>query len=109
MCIRDSFGAPFEFRNGDRPELINYLNWDVFVDTTSYFDPSDKDYMINYRVTQIEQLVDQMRRNGVTILDEIVEYPYGKFVHVIDPEGNKLELWEPVDKVLSGMGRESNK
>ncbi|MEM9929374.1 MAG: VOC family protein, partial [Bacteroidota bacterium] len=105
----DDFGAPFEFRNAHRPEEKNYLNWDAFPDTTSYFNPSASSFMINYRVQNIEGLVDKLKEKKVTILDEIVTYPYGKFVHILDLEGNKIELWEPVDSVLETMGRETTK
>ena len=107
--IVDDFGAPFEFRNANRPKEVNYLNWDAFPDTTSYFDPSEKEFMINYRVQNIEGLVARLKQNGATIVDEIATYDYGKFVHIIDLEGNKIELWEPVDSVLSKLGREANK
>ncbi len=105
----DQWGAPFAFRNADRPDEMNYLNWDAFTDSTEYFDPSEHDFMINYRVQHIDRLVEQMRADGVTILDSIVSYEYGKFVHVLDADGHKLELWEPVDKVLGQMSREVNK
>ena len=65
--------------------------------------------MINYRVQHIEKLVDQLAKNGTTIVDSIADYPYGKFVHVLDPEGNILELWEPIDSVLTAMGGETTK
>ncbi len=105
----DQFGAPFEFRNAHRPEETNYLNWDAFRDTTSYFDPSEKEFMINYRVQNLEGLVEKLQRNGVEVIDEVAVYPYGKFVHIMDPEGNKIELWEPVDSVLAKMGRKTTK
>lgn len=107
--VVDDFGSPFEFRNANRPEEVNYLNWDAFVDSTTYFEPSEKEFMINYRVQNIEALVQKLKRNGVTILDEIASYEYGKFVHIMDPEGNKIELWEPIDSVLTQMGRETTK
>lgn len=105
----DDFGAPFEFRNAYRSEEVNYLNWDAFVDSTNYFDPSTKPFMINYRVYNIEALVANMKANGVTILDEMVTVEYGKFIHILDNDGNKIELWEPVDSVLSTLGRDPNK
>lgn len=62
--------------------------------------------MINYRVENLEALVNLLRQEGVTILDEIETYEYGKFVHILDPEGNKIELWEPHDeeyeKIIGG-------
>jgi lactoylglutathione lyase len=54
--------------------------------------------MINYRVENLVALVDELKKNNVTIVDEIAEYDYGKFVHILDPEGNIIELWEPKDK-----------
>ena len=51
--------------------------------------------MINYRVADLEALVEQLKKDGVTIIDEIATYDYGKFVHILDPEGNAIELWEP--------------
>jgi predicted enzyme related to lactoylglutathione lyase len=65
--------------------------------------------MINYRVQNIEGLVKQLKKNGVQILDEIETYDYGKFVHILDLEGNKIELWEPVDSVLIQTGTETTK
>ncbi len=103
------YGSPFEFRNAHRPDEINYLNWDAFPDTTEYFKPSEKEFMINYRVQNIEGLVKKLKDNGVTIVDEIKEYSYGKFVHIVDPEGNGIELWEPIDSVLTAMGAPTTK
>jgi predicted enzyme related to lactoylglutathione lyase len=103
------WGSPFEFRNANRPDEINYLSWGVFDEKTKYFDPSTKEFMINYRVQNIEGLVRNLRQNGVTIVDEIEEYEYGKFVHIMDPEGNKIELWEPVDSVFTKMGGPTTK
>jgi predicted enzyme related to lactoylglutathione lyase len=59
--------------------------------------------MINYRVENLEELVMELKENGVSVLDEIETYEYGKFVHIMDPEGNKIELWEPVDNVFTKM------
>ena len=105
----DDFGSPFEFRNANNPGEVNYLNWDAFPDSTSTFAPSEKQFMINYRVQNIEQLVNNLEANGVVIVDELATYEYGKFIHIMDLEGNKIELWEPVDSVLSKMGRVTNK
>lgn len=65
--------------------------------------------MINYRVQNIEGLVKQLKNQGVEVLDEIITYDYGKFVHILDPEGNKIELWEPIDNVFTAMGGETTK
>tara|TARA_R110002096_G_scaffold308718_1_gene503228 strand:- start:274 stop:852 length:579 start_codon:yes stop_codon:yes gene_type:complete len=103
------YGSSFEFRNANRPDEINYLQWSPFIEDTKYFDPSEKEFMINYRVQNIEGLVKKLEAAGVTIVDTIEEYEYGKFVHIMDLEGNKLELWEPVDHVFTEMGGETTK
>lgn len=103
------YGSSFEFRNANRPDEINYLQWSPFERGSEYFAPSGKEFMINYRVQNIEGLVRKLKANGVTIVDEIETYDYGKFVHIMDPEGNKIELWEPVDSVFTKMGGPTTK
>ena len=92
----NDWGSTFESRNVDKPEEVTSLQWSPFKKGDDYFSPSKKDFMINYRVQNIEGLVNQLKENGVTVLDEIATYDYGKFVHIMDAEGNKVELWEPV-------------
>ena len=96
----NQWGSSFEFRNANRPDEINYLQWSPFKQGSEYFSPSKKEFMVNYRVQNIEGLVNKLKNNGVTILDSIETYDYGKFVHIMDAEGNKIELWEPVDSVF---------
>lgn len=105
----DDHGSPFEFRNANRPEEINYLRWSPFEEGSAYFAPSEKAVMINYRVQNMEGLVKKLRENGVTIVDSIETYEYGKFVHIMDPEGNKIELWEPIDSFFTQMGGATTK
>ena len=105
----DDYGSPFEFRNANNPEERNYLRWSTFQEGSDYLKPSKKEFMINYRVQHIEELVKNLESNGVTILDELVEYEYGKFIHILDPEGNKIELWEPVDSVLTKLSTHTTK
>ena len=94
--INDWGSSSFESRNVNKPDEINSLQWKPFKKGDEYFSPSKKDFMINYQVQNIEGLVNKLKENGVTILDSIAAYDFGKFVHIIDPEGNKIELWEPV-------------
>lgn len=91
----NDYGSSFESRNLDNPEEINTLQWSLFKNGSEYFAPSKKEFMINYRVQHMEELVKNLKENGVTVLDDIATYDYGKFVHILDPEGNKIELWEP--------------
>ncbi len=87
--------SSFESRNINNPDEINSLQWKPFKKDDDYFAPSKKQFMINYQVQNIEKLVAQLKENGVTLLDSIVTYDYGKFIHIMDNEGNKIELWEP--------------
>ena len=93
----DEYGSMFEWiqtGNGQK----GYTQWSPFEDATKYFQPSSKEFMINYRVENIEALVKELKQDGITVLDEIETFDYGKFVHILDPENNKIELWEPVDE-----------
>jgi predicted enzyme related to lactoylglutathione lyase len=91
----DDYGSTFESRDVDRPDEIKQLQWSPFKKGSEYFAPSTKEFMINYTVRNIEGLVENLRQKGVTILDDIATFDYGKFVHIMDVEGNKIELWEP--------------
>ena len=85
------------------------MQWHPFKKGDKYFAPSKKEFMINYRVQNIEGLVNKLKENGVTILDTIETFEYGKFVHIMDDEGNKIELWEPIDSVFTQMGGKTTK
>jgi predicted enzyme related to lactoylglutathione lyase len=91
----NDYGASFESRSLDKPDEINTLQWSTFKKGSEYFAPSKKEFRINYRVQNIEGLVAQLKANGVNVLDSIETFDYGKFVHIMDNEGNKIELWEP--------------
>lgn len=102
----DAYGTSFEWRQGADPDKKGFTQWSPFQETTKYFDPSAKDFMINYRVENIEALVEELKNDSVTVMDEIETFEYGKFVHILDIEGNKIELWEPndieYDKIVEG-------
>jgi len=93
----DEYGTSFEWRQGADASKKGFTQWSPFPKNTKYFDPSTKDVMINYRVENLESLVDQLKKEGVEIADSIESYEYGKFIHIVDIEGNKIELWEPND------------
>jgi len=101
--ITDEYGSLFEFRTINKPQSKAYLQWSPFPQDTKYFEPSKKEFMINYRVENLEQLVENLRDKGVTFLDAIESFDYGKFIHILDIEGNKIELWEPVDTVFTDL------
>ena len=91
------YGTTFEWRQADDPSKKGSTIWCAFPQDTKYFNPSTKQFIINYRVENIAELLDELKKNNVTVIDEITEFEYGKFVHVLDPEGNIIELWEPKD------------
>jgi predicted enzyme related to lactoylglutathione lyase len=93
----------FEFREGANPEKIGYNQWGPFKEDTTYFEPSKKEFMINFRVANLEALIAELKSNGVAVTMEIESYEYGKFAHIMDPNGLKIELWEPVDEVFTRM------
>lgn len=95
--INEWGSSSFESRDSNKPDQINTLQWCAFKKGSDYFAPSKKEFMINYRVRNIEGLVSKLKENGVTILDNIETYDYGKFIHIMDAEGNKIELWEPME------------
>lgn len=99
----DDYGASFTSRNTEDPSKKEYLQWSPFKHDTSYFLPSQKEFMINYRVHDLEALVKVLREEGVTICDEIESFDYGKFVHILDNDGNKIELWQAVDEVFDEL------
>jgi len=90
------YGASFEWYEGPDSTKKAMTQWTPFAETTKYFEPSTKDFMINYRVENLEALIEQLKAEGVTIVDKMETYDYGKFVHILDAEGNKVELWEPI-------------
>ena len=91
------YGTSFEWRENDDSTKKGLTQWNPFSENTKYFEPSTKDFMINYRVENLEALVKELKKENVTIVDKIESYDYGKFVHILDLEGNKIQLWEPKD------------
>ena len=89
------YGATFDWREAADPTKEGSTTWSPFAETTKYFEPSTKDFMINYRVADIVALVEELKKEGVTVVDEIEDSDFGKFVHIIDLEGNKIQLWQP--------------
>ena len=90
------YGTSFHWSQADNQQTEGLTQWNTFPENTDYFKPSAKDFMINYRVENLEGLVNELAQAGVSILDQIETYDYGKFVHILDLEGNKIQLWEPV-------------
>lgn len=86
-----AYGATFEGPDQQKGSIT----WSPFAEDTTYFDPSPKGFMLNFRVADLEALVTVLREEGVTFVGEMEVYDYGKFAWILDPEDNKIELWEP--------------
>ena len=87
----------FEWREKNDPERVGYTVWGPFPASTDYFDPSPKPFMVNFRVANLAELLGQLREEGAEVDDRVEEYDFGKFGWIMDPEGNRVELWEPGD------------
>ncbi|MCX6318626.1 MAG: VOC family protein [Bacteroidetes bacterium] len=88
------YGATFEWYESPDSTKKAQTQWTPFAQNSKYF---ENDFMINYRVENLEALVEILKKEGVTIVDKIESYDYGKFVHILDGEGNKVQLWEAID------------
>jgi len=102
-------GANFEWHQGLDSTKKGFTLWAPFRETTKYFLPSVKQFMINYRVQRLGQLLINLKASGIMPIDSVQKTPYGDFVHLIDPEGNKIELWEPNDVEFAKMSKNTTK
>lgn len=94
----DDYGCTFWWKDKEGKDCST--QWSPFKEDTKYFSPSEKQFMMNFRVENLRELLKTLKEEGVTIIGEVEEYEYGKFGWILDPEGNKIELWEPVDKAF---------
>lgn len=98
----------FKWRDRERPDQLGRTEFSLFPKNTKYFEPSESSFMLNLRVENLEKLLDILRGEGVTIVGEMELFDYGKFAWILDPEGNKIELWEPIDEILEKYDEENN-
>jgi len=94
----DGTSATFEWREVDDPEAKGMTVWSIFPRDTRYFDPSASPFMINYRVDDLDALLAALQEEGVQIDPHREDYDYGRFAWIMDPAGNRIELWEPPKK-----------
>ena len=85
----------FSWREEKDPKTLGYTVWGIFPHHTKYFGPGTSQFMINFRVKNLESLLAQLRKEGVRVDEKVEKLEYGKFGWIIDPEGNRIELWEP--------------
>jgi len=93
----EDWGQMFVWRDADNPDQRGYTVWSPHRQDASNFEPSKKQFMVNYRVADLDGLYGALKAAGVTVLSEVEQHENGKFAWVLDPEGNKVELWEPID------------
>lgn len=91
----DDYGTTFWWKDKNGKDCST--QWSPFDADTTYFEPSPKAFMFNYRVENLEALLDVLKAEGVTIVGEMETFNYGKFAWILDNENNKIELWEPID------------
>jgi predicted enzyme related to lactoylglutathione lyase len=94
----DDWGCTFWWKDNKGKEAST--QWSPFSKDTKHFEPSTKDFMFNYRVEHLAELLEELKKDGVTIVGEVQEFEYGKFGWILDNEDNKIELWEPIDQAL---------
>jgi predicted enzyme related to lactoylglutathione lyase len=93
--VGDEGYSMFRWRKDDDPEQRAYSIWALFPRDTTYFGPGPSPFMINYRVENLDALLTQLRKEGVQVDDRVEELEYGRFGWIVDPDGNRIELWEP--------------
>lgn len=89
----EAHGGMFRWRDDGDPEGVTA--WSIFKQDTAYFSPSQKPFMLNYRVENLDALLEALRTEGVWIDPKREDHDYGRFAWIMDPEGNRIELWEP--------------
>ena len=95
----NDYGVLFSFNHTS--DNIGYLQLSPFDENSDYFGNQQQQAMLNLRVSGMEEFKKSLVEQNVTIVDEIETYEYGKFLHIEDPEGNRIELWEPIDEVFT--------
>ena len=98
LSLSDYGGVTFLWSD-EVPKTTGSTSWSLFPETTKYFGPGPQTAMINYRVDDLDALLAQMKLDGVTIDPKREDASYGKFAWIVDPEGNRVELWQPLVKV----------
>ena len=94
----DQYGSTFWWKDKEGNDCST--QWSPMKDDTTYFEPSTSTYMMNFRVENLVELIQVLKEEGVTVVGDIQEFEYGKFGWILDPDGNKIELWEPIDKAF---------
>ena len=97
-CATPQAGILLQWRADDDPNVRRSTVWSAFPQNSRYFDPSPAPFMINYIVDDLDALLDKLKGWGVKIDPQREDYDYGRFAWIFDPDGNKIELWEPAEQ-----------
>ncbi|HWH72261.1 MAG TPA: VOC family protein [Candidatus Sulfotelmatobacter sp.] len=95
MNVEEWGGVVFRWASPENPSGVGTTIWSPFEENTAYFSPSQASFMINYRVADLDALLALLRSEGCEVEDQVQKSEYGKFGWVMDPEGNRIELWQP--------------
>jgi catechol 2,3-dioxygenase-like lactoylglutathione lyase family enzyme len=98
LPVEDWGGMSFEWREKDDPSRTGATVWSIFPASSRYFDPSPAPFMVNYRVDDLDRVLAELRSEGVEVDPKVEESEFGRFGWVMDPEGNRIELWEPPER-----------
>jgi len=96
LGVESNPGAGASWRDADHPEIPGCNVFAIFPADTKYFEPSQSSFMINFRVEKLDELLAALREEGVEVDPKVERADYGNFGWIIDPEGNRIELWEPL-------------
>ena len=91
-------GVMMPWREKDNPEKEHVTVWAMFPGNTKYFEPSQASFMVNYIVDDLDALLERLQKEGVKIDPKRQNENYGRFAWIYDPDGNKIELWQPIPK-----------
>jgi predicted enzyme related to lactoylglutathione lyase len=94
----DNYGWSFWWKDAEGNDGMT--QWSPMKDDTDYFEPSESSFMMNFRVENLDELLAALKEEGVTVMEKTEEFDYGKFGWILDPDGNKIELWEPKDEAF---------
>jgi predicted enzyme related to lactoylglutathione lyase len=99
--LTGDYGGIFKWRSHANPEAEHCTVWSIFPSSTAYFNPSESTFMVNYIVDDLDAFLEKCARNGVNIDPKREDYDYGRFAWIYDPDGNKIELWQPLGPIPS--------
>ena len=102
IAPREEGAVIFEWRDANEPDRLGHTVWNPFSSDTTYFGPTSNQFMINYRVDDLDAMLADLAASGVELDPNREDSEYGRFACIVDPEGNRIELWEPPLEATEG-------